>query len=86
MNLEGMTERLGMLRGRIRRKLGWMPSPTSFRRLFIEHGHVCCETGMGNTWYLPGKYDARVMLERVKRAEVVDLKHWRPLQLVWDGR
>lgn len=62
---------------------------TPFRRLFIDHGHLCCDvgsTGVGERlYYLPNpapggaRYDPRSMLNRVRERGAVELDRWRPM-------
>jgi hypothetical protein len=47
-----------------------------FRRLFIERGALGVEVAPGECYWLPGSYDARAVLRRVRAAGRVDLKLW----------
>jgi hypothetical protein len=52
-----------------------------FRRLFIDHGHVCAELALGELWWLPPKgntrYDASNLFNRVRAAGVIETDNWK---------
>ena len=60
---------------------------TTYRRLFIDHGHLCVEVQAGEAWYLPNptpegkQYDPYRIFESVKKVGNINTDHWKTMKL-----
>ena len=55
---------------------------TPFRRLWIEHGELCCEVRADQRYRLPNptpegrRYDPAAVYDRVRAVKTIDLNRW----------